>query len=174
MLTNMRWVATAAMVAGMASISALQAQQATASIEVPAGARLVLEARGEGVQIYACAASGAGFQWKLQGPDAKLFDAAGQQVGTHFAGPTWKLNDGSTVQGALMASQPAPQAGDAAWLLLRAKPGSANGKLAEVEYIRRTHTHGGVPDKNACESAGDAGKSVRVPYTAAYAFYAEK
>jgi hypothetical protein len=148
------------------------AQQSAVSIEVPAGARAVLQAKGDGVQIYACTAATPGFQWKLQGPDAKLLDSAGRQVGTHFAGPTWKLNDSSQVQGELMASRPAPEASDAAWLLLRAKAGSATGKLADVAYIRRTDTHGGVPDRNACQSAGDAGTTTRVPYTATYTFYA--
>jgi hypothetical protein len=149
-----------------------QAQQAPASIETPAGARVVLQAKGAGAQIYACMATATGIQWKLQGPDAKLLDAAGQQIGAHFAGPTWKLDDGSQVVGELMASQPAPEAGSVAWLLLRAKPGSATGKLADVAYVRRTDTHGGVPDKNACLSARDAGKTARVPYTATYTFYA--
>jgi hypothetical protein len=130
-----------------------------------------LQAKGDGVQIYACAAAGTGFQWKLQGPDAKLLDAGGEQIGRHFAGPTWKLNDGSTVQGELVASQPAPEAGAVAWLLLRAKEGSATGKLANVTYIRRTDTHGGVADKAACMSAADAGKTARVSYTATYTFY---
>ena len=132
---------------------------------------MVLEAKGEGVQIYACTATGSGSQWKLQGPDAKLLDAAGEQIGAHFAGPTWKLTDGSEVMGELMASEPAPEAGSAAWLLLRAKAGTATGRLADVTYIRRTDTHGGVPDKNACASASDAGKTARVPYTATYTFY---
>lgn len=146
--------------------------QTSGSIDVPSGARMVLEAHGTGVQIYTCTASEGGAKWVLQGPDAKLLDANGKQIGTHFAGPTWKLNDGSQVQGTVMASQPATQAGAVAWLLLRAKPGTATGQLADVTYIRRTETEGGGADDSACHGSGDAGKTARVPYRARYTFYA--
>jgi hypothetical protein len=170
MLDCMRRIAV--LIAGAAMALAGQAQQQAASIEVPAGAHVELQAKGEGVQIYGCAASGNGYKWTLQGPDAKLLDAKGRQIGRHFAGPTWQLNDGSTVQGQLVASQPAPDAGSVAWLLLRAKAGSATGKLAGIAFVRRTDTHGGVADSSDCAVAGDEGKTVRVNYTATYTFYA--
>jgi hypothetical protein len=113
-----------------------------------------------------------GFQWTFQGPDAKLLDADGKQIGTHFAGPTWKLNDGSQVQASVVASQPATQAGVVPWLLLRTKPGTATGQLAGVEYIRRTETEGGGADASACQAGTDVGKTARVPYLAKYTFYA--
>jgi Protein of unknown function (DUF3455) len=161
---------------GIASVAlAAAGQQTSGSIDVPAGVRMVLEARGSGVQIYQCAAgANSGFAWALQGPDAMLLDADGKTLGTHFAGPTWRLNDGSQVQGTVMASQQAAQAGVVPWLLLRAKPGSATGQLADVAYIRRTETEGGMPDVAACRTSADAGKTVRVPYLAKYSFYAEK
>jgi hypothetical protein len=162
--------------AGIACVAlAAGGQQTGGSIDVPAGARMVLEARGTGVQIYQCGAGTNGaFAWALQGPDAKLLDFEGHTLGTHFAGPTWKLNDGSQVQGTLVATQQATQAGAVPWLLLRAKPGSATGQLADVAYIRRTETEGGLPDVSACRTSADAGKTVRVPYLAKYTFYAEK
>ena len=160
------------MAAGMANVAA--SGQTASSIEVPAGARMVLEVRGSGVQIYHCTAAKAGFQWTLEGPDAKLLDANGVQVGTHFAGPTWKLTDGSQVQGTVVASEQATQAGVVPWLLLRAKPGTATGKLADVAFIRRTETEGGGADASACQGSEDAGKTARVPYLAKYTFYAEK
>jgi hypothetical protein len=167
----MRRIWTIAAIAGVALMAS--AQQTGGSIEVPAGAQMVLEARGSGVQIYQCGAEANGaFAWAPQGPDAKLLDADGQVLGTHFAGPTWTLNDGSQVQGTVMASQQATQAGVVPWLLLRATPGSATGKLKDVAYIRRTETEGGMPDVGACRTRADAGKTVRVPYLAKYAFYA--
>src|SRR5580692_8977308 len=130
------WTTAAVGIAGVALASG--GQQTGGSIDAPAGARMVLEARGSGVQIYQCGAgSNGGFAWALQGPDAKLLDADGKTLGTHFAGPTWRLNDGSQVQGSVAASQQAAQPGAVAWLLLRAKAGSATGKLADVAYIRR-------------------------------------
>jgi hypothetical protein len=156
----------------MAGVAVAAGGQAADSIDAPAGAKMVLETRGSGVQIYHCTAANGGFQWTFDGPEAKLLDADGKQIGTHFAGPTWKLNDGSQVQGTVVASQPATQAGVVPWLLLRAKPGTATGQLASVEYIRRTETEGGGADGSACHAAGDVGKTVRVPYLAKYTFYA--
>jgi hypothetical protein len=141
---------------------ALTAQQASPSIDVPPGAHLLLEAKGEGVQIYTCTDS----KWTLKAPDAKLLDAQGQVIGTHFAGPTWKLNDGSEVKGKAIANQPSPEAGSVPWLLLQAVPGSGSGKFADVTYIRRTETHSGAAPKEDCTS----GES-RQSYTATYSFY---
>jgi hypothetical protein len=107
----------------------------------------------------------------LKAPLAKLLDADGKTIGSHFAGPTWKLENGGQVQGELVASRPSPEAGAVAWLLLRAKTGTATGSLADVALIRRTETHGGVTPETGCASTADAGKTVRVPYTATYTFY---
>lgn len=166
------------LVVSAGSMLSIEAQQAGGSIDVPAGARVVLEARGEGVQIYNCTAiqdgAGSGLKWMLTGPDARLLDESGKQIGIHFAGPTWKLTDGSQVGGALVASQPSPDANSVAWLLLRAKSGTGTGRLAEVAFIRRTETHGGVAAAAACQAHEDTGKTVRVPYTATYTFYSQK
>lgn len=156
---------------GLAAL-AIAAGAQTGSIDVPAGARMILQARGSGVQIYRCAAADGGFHWALEGPDAKLLDDDGHEIGTHTAGPTWKLKDGSQVQGTVMASQMAAQAGVVPWLLLRAKPGTATGRLADVAYIQRTETEGGGADASECRTASDVGKTARVPYQAKYSFYA--
>jgi Protein of unknown function (DUF3455) len=155
------------------SIQALPAQQAGGSIDLPASAQVVLEATGDGVQIYTCAAAPGGVRWVLTAPDAQLLDASGKPIGRHFAGPTWKLEEGSEVKGELIASQPAPEAGSVAWLLLRAKAGTGTGSLAAVAFIRRTKTHGGVAPAAGCATPADAGKTVRVPYTATYSFYSD-
>jgi len=152
----------------------VHAQQSGGSIEVPAGTRTILSAKGEGEQIYSCTVVQDAARWVLNGPNAKLLDANGAQIGTHFTGPTWKLNDGSQVSGEPVASRPSPDADSVAWLLLRAKAGSGTGKLANVTYIRRTETHGGVPTTNNCREAGDAGKSVQIRYSADYIFYAAR
>ena len=144
---------------------AVLAQQAAQSIEPPPGARLMLEAKGEGAQVYTCTNS----QWVLKAPDAKLLDPSGQVIGSHFAGPTWRLNDGSEVKGKPIASQPAPDGKSIPWLLVGAVPGTGSGKLAEVAYIRRTETTGGAAPKEACTSG-----ELPVPYAAKYSFYASK
>jgi len=156
------------------SVVTLSAQQIDISIDPPTGTYAVLQAKGEGVQIYACSSMHDGFKWVLNGPDAKLLDATGKVIGSHFTGPTWKLLDGSQVQGELVASKPAPESNSVAWLLLRAKTGSATCTLANVAFIRRTETHGGIATASQCQSLQDVGKTVQIPYTATYTFYAEK
>src|SRR5580692_5526180 len=99
-----------------ASATALNAQQPAGSIDVPEGARVVLTAKGDGVQIYSCSDSNGGFKWVLKGPDAKLLDADGKVIGTHFAGPTWQLNDGGLVQGELPVPKQSPEKGSIPWL----------------------------------------------------------
>jgi hypothetical protein len=146
------------------SILLLQGKPSS-SIEAPAGTVLLLEAAGEGSQVYSCTDG----HWTLKAPDAKLLDAHGQVIGTHFAGPTWRLEDGSEVKGKAIASRPAQDTSSVPWLLVQAVPGSGSGKLANVSYIRRTETHGGAAPTQACASGEQ-----RVPYTAKYSFYTGK
>jgi hypothetical protein len=167
-------ILAASLIASVVSVLALPAQQTSGLIDPPAGARVVLQAKGDGVQNYACTTAPAGLKWVFQAPDAHLLDDSGTTIGKHFAGPTWQLNDGSQVQGQLIASRPAPQADSVAWLLLEAKAGTATGSFAAVKFIRRTETHGGAAPASGCQSPGDAGKIARIPYTATYTFYAEK
>jgi hypothetical protein len=169
----MRTLAVSLIMAAV-SVPGLHGQQAGGSIDLPESARVVLRAKGDGVQIYACTGTSGGLKWVLKAPDAKLLDDAGKTIGTHFAGPAWKLENGSQVQGELIASRPAPDSGSVAWLLLRTKAGSATGSFADVAFIRRTETRGGVAPQSGCENSRDAGNTVRVPYTATYTFYAER
>lgn len=158
-------------IVAVVSAGSLHAQQTSASIDLASDAQVVLRATGDGFQIYTCTSTPAATRWTLKAPDAKLLDAAGKQIGTHFAGPTWKLNDGGQVQGELIASRPSPESGSVAWLLLRAKGGTATGALASVAFIRRTETHGGAAPASGCDTAQDAGKTAQVHYTANYTFY---
>lgn len=167
-------VLAASLIAAAASILALHAQQGGGPIDPPARTRTLLQAKGDGVQIYLCSKANDGFKWTLKAPDAKLLDLSGKLIGSHFAGPTWRLLDGSQVQGELIASKPAPEANSVAWLLLRAKVGTATGELGNVEFIRRTETHGGVASESDCQNAQDAGKTAKIPYTATYTFYAKQ
>ena len=141
------------------------AQQTPTSIDLPAGTHeLLLQAKGEGLQIYTCTNG----KWTLKEPDAKLLDTQGTAIGTHTAGPTWRLTDGSEVKGKAIATQPSPDADSVAWLLLQAVPNSGSGKFSDVTYIRRTDTHGGAAPKESCTS----GES-RQPYSATYSFYSK-
>lgn len=84
------------------------------------------------------------------------------------------MADSSQVQGELIASKPAPEVNSEPWLLLQAKVGTAANRLANIKFIRRTETHGGVAPESGCQSSRDANKIVRIPYTSTYTFYAEK
>ena len=137
------------------------AQTAKESIDVPPHSRLLLRAIGSGDQVYGCVNG----RWALTAPDAKLLNQDGSVIGRHFAGPTWKLNDGSWVKGRAVAKQVVPDATAVPWLLLESVGGA--GRLGTVRFIQRTGTHGGnAPDGSCSESA-----MRRVPYTATYSFY---
>lgn len=129
-----------------------------------------IEAFGKGVQIYTCKASDGGFAWSLKAPEASLQDAKGQVIGKHFAGPSWQATDGSTVVGEPLNMSPSPDAGAIAWIVLHAKSHAGAGELANVQYIVRTRTEGGVAPADGCD-AGHAGTEVRVPYSAVYLFF---
>ncbi|MEW9572998.1 DUF3455 domain-containing protein [Rhodanobacter sp. Si-c] len=129
-----------------------------------------IEAFGKGVQIYACKASGGTYAWALKAPDAILADAKGRTIGKHFAGPSWRANDGSTVVGESVNVSPSPDARAIPWLVLRAKSHAGNGEMATVQYIVRERTEGGMAPATGCEAA-QAGREVRVPYSAVYLFF---
>jgi hypothetical protein len=160
------------------------AQMTGGSVGLPYTARPLLRLRGEGEVIYQCrsrpsdrdAEKGPGyyFWWPSDG-DAQLFDSAGQLAGTYRQDGIWKLNDGSQVEAEPEAVREFTdqEPGGTAWAVMKAKPGSATGKLAAAAWIRETYTHGGGrPDKNACLGASDAKKTARVSYRAIYTLYA--
>jgi hypothetical protein len=142
-------------------------QEKTVRFDDSSTATLVLQARGEGVQIYTCVKD-ADWAWKLKAPDATLFDDKHLAIGKHFGGPTWRLDDGSEVQGRLMESK--QQAGTIPWLILAAKSTGGEGRLAWVNAVRRTETQGGVAPAGDCD-AEHAGAEQRIPYSATYSFY---
>jgi hypothetical protein len=148
-------------------ITAAHAQNST---EPPASQHAILTVTGKGVQVYACQHTAAALQWVFQAPEATLFNAAGEPVGTHGAGPVWRSKDGSSVKGDLLQKSPSPEPTSIPWLLLKAASVSGSGIMTKVEFIRRSDTHGGVAPASGCDvqhlDAVD-----RVPYTATYTFY---
>jgi hypothetical protein len=135
------------------------------SLKPPAGQYLRAHAHASGQQIYTC----DGSEWILSGPDAKLFDEAGQKVGSHFAGPTWQWSDGSRVTGRPIASATLdPES--IPWLLLTATGHAGDGVMKNVSSIQRLRTKGGKAPTNGCQ-ASRRGEQARIPYTADYYFY---
>jgi hypothetical protein len=143
------------------------------TLKVPSGNVGLFETFATGTQIYVCTertdAPGM-FAWTFRAPEAVLLNDAGQQVGTHYAGPTWEGNDGSRVVGEVVARADAPAPGSIPWLLLEAKSNTGRGIFSTVTYIQRLETAGGVAPADGCDRTA-AGAERAVPYTAVYAFY---
>ena len=141
-----------------------------ADVAPPAGSALVRELFADGVQIYTCDPKDGGYGWTFNAPDAKLFDKDGRQVGTHFSGPAWELDDGSGVTGEVVAKADAPEPGAIQWLLLRVKSHQGAGALSAVTYIRRADTKGGLAPIKGCD-AQHLSEQARMRYSANYQFY---
>lgn len=130
----------------------------------PPGASLAFTLAARGVQIYECREQA----WAFVAPEAVLLDTQDRVVGTHGAGPTWQLNDGSRIGGRVQARVEAPGGREIPWLLLaaQAEP-SAPGSLTGISHIQRLNTRGGLAPSGACVNQ----QSARVAYTADYLFF---
>jgi len=140
------------------------------AVAPPQGSTLLLEAAADGVQMYACEKKPSGFEWSFKAPEANLFDTQGRQIGTHFAGPTWKMDDGSALIGEAIAKADAPEPSAIRWLLLRAKSHEGSGTLSQAALIRRSDTKGGAAPKTGCD-ANHVSQLVRMRYSAIYQFF---
>jgi len=143
------------------------------AIAVPAGLQPVTFAHASGSQVYVCKAGAEGkFSWTLKAPEAELKDRNDKVIGTHSAGPTWKLNDGSEVTGKMAAQVPSLDEDSIPWLLVNVVSNSGKGQLAKVTAILRVHTHGGKPAaSDVCDEAHKDSET-KSKYTADYYFFA--
>ena len=147
--------------------------QLPADLQPPANEQELLRVHAQGDQIYSCAPNGAQFSWTLKAPDAQLYDKDGKPFGRHFAGPSWKADDGSQVTGKAAANVPSPDANSIPWLLVKVVSHSGEGVLAQVTSIQRINTNGGKAPASGCDTT-HAGQELRVPYSADYVFFAPK
>lgn len=85
-------------------------------VPAPPGAKLRLETTAQGVQIYTCEKGAGGDRWVFSAPEAALFDMTGRQIGIHFAGPTWQMEDGSSIVGKIVSQAPALEKHAITWL----------------------------------------------------------
>jgi hypothetical protein len=130
-------------------------------IRVPAGNRRIAAMPAHGVQTYQCT-NGA---WTFLQPDA-ILKHHGRALVLHTRGPVWtSVQDGSSVTAAVRASSPVTNA--IAQLLLASTGNRGPGLLAEVSFIQRLNTSGGVSPVGACAD----GATASVPYTADYTFW---
>lgn len=137
------------------------------SIQVEAGNKLSFHTYARGVQIYRW----NGAAWVFVAPVATLFAEKNYfgEVGTHYIGPKWESKSGSKVEARRVAGtgcRPDPNAIE--WLLLSRFDSNGPGIFADVTFIQRTNTTGGM----APSEPGTTVDEVRqVPYTAEYYFY---
>lgn len=142
------------------------------ALQVPVDEKVVLFVRGTGSQIYTCQAGTDGrFTWTLKAPDAELHDRNDRIIGQHFAGPSWKLKDGSEVTAKAAARIDSLDPDSVPWLLLKVVSHSGTGLLNNVADIQRLHTHGGQPPAEGCDAAHKDSET-KSSYTADYYFYA--
>ena len=138
-------------------------------IKLPTDAAVVLALAAEGVQIYEPKSDPVhGLQWALKAPEAELRNLSGELVVKHFAGPSWRANDGSQITGALPPLTASPAGRDIPWLVIAVKSSSGSGLLQNIGYVARIATEGGTaphePPKNEADTA-------RIKYRAIYLFF---
>jgi hypothetical protein len=137
---------------------------------------LALIAHANGVQIYQCRAKKdrtGNYEWAFVAPEADLFDAGGNRIGRHYAGPHWESTDGSKVLGAVKERADAPVPDAVPWLLVSTKSDGPEGAFSKVTSIQRVSTVGGAAPKAGCSQA-EAGTFARIHYTADYYFFMAK
>lgn len=136
------------------------------SIAVEAGNKLAFHVYAKGVQIYRW----NGLAWSFVAPEATLYAESGYfgEVGIHGMGPHWTSKSGSRVEAARVTGtgcRPDPTAID--WILLKQTKATGPGIFANVTFIQRTNTTGGL----APTEPGSLNELRQVPYTAEYYFY---
>ncbi|HEY1904892.1 MAG TPA: DUF3455 domain-containing protein [Myxococcaceae bacterium] len=161
-----------------ASKAAVARPTVPAELEAPSSATLVVQLAARGTQNYKCqanASAAGGAEWKLVAPEAELFrspEPGGELAGTHGAGPTWVLKDGSGAKGdgANAKKAASPESGAIPWLLIPSQSNGQPGELQGVTFVQRIGTHGGIAPPSGCDTTS-VGAETKVPYTATYVFY---
>ncbi|VTU24325.1 hypothetical protein H4CHR_01371 [Variovorax sp. PBS-H4] len=143
------------------------------AVKVPAGHRVAMETVGAGDITYECRAKADApgqHEWVFVGPDARLMDRGGKQVGKYYGPPaTWESVDGSKLTGAQVAVA-ANGSANIPYQLVKANPAMGSGAMQGVSYIQRVATRGGTAPAPAC-AAASAGQKQVVKYQADYIFY---
>ena len=172
MITRLLQLAVLAGIAIQASGQGLSRPDVPDKIKAPAGEEIVLQVHASGSQIYVCQPATDGkLAWTLKAPEAELHDQQGAIIGRHYAGPTWRDNDGSEVTGKAVARVDSPDADSIPWLLVTVTGHSGDGVLSRVTSIQRIHTKGGVPPPASDCNPSKQNLEVKSSYSADYYFY---
>lgn len=144
-----------------------------AAMQVPGGHKVAMETVGVGQITYECRAAKdqpGQFAWTFAGPDARLMDRKGLQVGKYYGPPaTWEAMDGSMITGKQLAVSPGGQ-GNIPLQFVQANPAMGSGAMSGVTYIQRVNTRGGVAPDLPCGTS-NAGARTMVNYQADYIFW---
>ncbi|MDP3355113.1 MAG: DUF3455 domain-containing protein [Polaromonas sp.] len=169
--------ATVALIAACASTTPMMPSYSQAAlpaaVQVPTGNKVALETIGVGEITYQCSAKkdmAGQFEWVFAGPDARLLDRSGRQVGKYYGPPaTWEAMDGSKLTAVQLAVAP-HTAGSIPLQLVKGNPAMGAGAMQGVTYIQRVNTQGGVAPAAPCTAANLSAKQI-VKYQADYIFY---
>jgi hypothetical protein len=172
-LLSSAFLLTACASGGMMMAKPYDQSMLPSAVQVPAGNKVAMETVGVGEITYECRAKAnmAGqFEWVFVGPDAKLLDRGGKQVGRYYGPPaTWENMDGSKVTATQLAVSPA-EAGSIPLQLVKANPAMGSGMMTGTTYIQRVATKGGTAPAMACGATNMGSKQI-VKYQADYIFY---
>jgi len=144
---------------GTFSLGAL-ADMVPEEVKVPDGNMVAMETVGVGEITYACEAKEGDYAWVFKGPDAKLNDADGNQVGSYYGPPaTWEASDGSKITGTQLATAPGGD-GNIPFQLVEANPAEGKGHMTGVTYMQRLNTQGGVASDMACSADNEGAEEI--------------
>ena len=167
--TAFMFVSAFALSAAKASIRSFdktpELPEACSQLVAPESAKLAFHVYATGDQIYRW----NGTAWLLYAPDARLYATADYEglVGTHYLGPTWESNSGSTVVAAKLKDC-TPDVTAVAWLSLKALVADGPGIFSNITFIQRLNTTGGLKPSTPGTTIGE---EYRSHYTAEYYFY---
>ena len=158
-----------------AHLAASEKLDIPAAVALPPGSTRVATFYAVGVQKYRARIKAGSnpvtYEWALVAPDARLFNASNEWVGTHGAGPFWALSPQDSLFAQHFAparTAPSPDPGSIDWLLLRPREGRVpTGMFASVAFIQRIATQGGKAPATPPSSLND---TVDVKYKAVYRF----
>ena len=158
---------------GTGNMNAMSQDTLPQAVRVPEGHRVALETVGRGEITYECRAKkdmAGAYEWVFVGPEARLMDRSGKDVGRYYGPPaTWASNDGSSLTGTQLAVAPGGE-GNIPLQLVKANPAMGMGAMQGVSHIQRLATRGGVAPVMAC-TAGNLGQKSVVKYQADYIFW---
>lgn len=126
-----------------------------------------LEASGE--QVFRCRIDAHGWFWKFEAPNAYLFDPeTNQAVAKHGYNFTFVHNDGSKLKTKIISTEPR-QGNNLPEALFAVNDSTYFGKFAQVKYVQRLNTKGGVPAIKCSKEKN--GQLARVPFSAEFVFF---